>query len=962
MIFNQELHGFTLKGKTEIDEIDATLYEAEHKKSGAKLLFLDRKDENKTFSISFKTTPEDSTGVFHIIEHSVLNGSDKYTVKEPFVELLKGSLNTFLNAMTFPDKTMYPVASRNDKDFLNLVSVYLDAVFHPAILTEPNIFYQEGWHYELDEESGELTRTGVVLNEMRGAFSSPDELASYHINEMLYPDTCYRYESGGAPEHIHELTYESFRDCHKKYYHPSNSEIFLDGSVNLDEVLPLINSVLSEYERKDINPEICDQPEITPTSREIEYEISPSETPENKTRLAIGYMSSRFDEQEKNVATAVLIDAIASSNEAPLKKVIIDSSLCEDVDFIPLDSIKQNSVTVDFKNVKDGMCEKLYGLFTRTVKQLCESGIDKRMLEASLNSLEFRMREKDYGTLPVGIVYAMSTLETSLYGKNPAQNLSYGKSFTSLRKKLDTDYFEALLEELFINNGHRATLIMTPSATLGNERAAREREELRKIKDSLSAAELEEISKMNRKLKEWQQTPDTKEQLATIPQLQISDISSEAEKIPQTVKEKDGVTILCHDIATNGIIYSDLYFDASELTEEEIFELRMLISLIENVKTESHTAIELQNLIKGELGGFSISVTPLSVNGKETKIYVTVSVSALESKKASIIDIIKEILYTSIYTDKVVAHNILRQMKMASEEAFTTGGHTAGFRRATACVNAESAIQEYYSGYEAYLSMKRLEESFDEAFDTLAEGLSALAKRIFTRERLTLSLTGICDLGFAESLISAIKRGDKCTPVCNISPFGVRREGIIIPAQAAYAILASNLYSVGERPTGSLRVARSLLSYGYLWNAVRVQGGAYGVGLLLRNNGNIGFYSYRDPTPQRTLDCYRAAAGALREFAESGEDITRFIIGAVGDSSPLTTPKLKGTLAATRYLRGVSYEDECKIRREMLETDSTELLRIADLLEKICRTDAICIVGGKDKLVSCKNLTSILEI
>ena len=961
MKVNENLFGFRIKNATEIPDIKATLFEAEHEKSGARLLFLDREDENKTFSITFKTIPEDSTGVFHIIEHSVLCGSKKYPVKEPFVELLKGSLNTFLNAMTFPDKTMYPVASRNDKDFLNLMSVYLDAVFHPAILDTQNIFLQEGWHYEISDTDGELSRSGVVLNEMRGSFSSPDEVASYHINEMLYPDTCYRYESGGAPEHIPTLTYESFRAAHEKYYHPSNAEIFLDGSVKLDEVLPLIDELLSEYDRKELDFDIPDQPPIAPSAREIEYEISPNESPKNKGRLVLGYLAYRFDEQEKGVASAVLFDAIASSNESPLKKAIIDAGLCEDMSLIPLDAIKQSSVTVEFKNVKDGKEEDLYNFFIKTVKDITESGIDKKMLTASLNNLEFKMREKDFGTLPIGIIYAMSTLESSLYGANPAQNLSYAKSFESLREKISTDYFEKLLSSLFIENTHRATLVMKPSATLGEARKEKERKELEEIKANLSDKELKELANTEKELKLWQQRPDTSEGLATIPELKISDISREVEKIPESIDTVGGATLLTYDIATNGITYLTLYFDASDLTPKEIFKTRMLLSLIENVKTEKHSAIEIQNLIKSELGSFSASLSPVT-RGNETKIYVCISASALDGKRDELVKILAEILYTSVYTDKEAAHNVLRQMKLASDENFTTGGHLAGFSRAAAYTNTEAAILEYYSGYEAHKSMKELEEHFDESFDALAEELLGIVKRIFKRERLTAAITGAPDKKFSEKLIEIAPEGDCITPVCNISPLGILREGILVPSQTSYATLAANLSDFGEELSGSLSVVRSLLSYGYLWNTVRVQGGAYGVGLIVRKNGNVGFYSYRDPSPEKTLECYRKSSSYLRDFAKSDEDITKFIIGAVGDSSPLTTPKLKGTLAASRYLRGVSYDDECRLRKQILKTDKTELLRIADILDKVCKKEAICVVAGKDKLTACKDIGTIIEI
>ena len=957
---NETTYGFKVKSKTEIEEIKATLFECEHIKSGARLFFLDREDENKTFSITFKTIPTDSTGVFHIIEHAVLCGSKKYPVKEPFVELLKGSLNTFLNAMTFSDKTMYPISTRNDKDFLNLTSVYLDAVFHPAILENANIFRQEGWHYELDGD-GELTRSGVVLSEMRGAFSSPDDIASYHLSEMLYPDTCYKYESGGFPEDIPSLTYEEFCAAHRKYYHPSNAEIFLDGSVNLDEALPLIDSVLSEYEREAADFEIPTQNPIAPQTRTVEYEIAEGESEKDKTRLAVGFLSSRFDEQELFVATEVLTDAIASTNESPLKKVIIDSGLCEDMSISSFDSIKQNSLTLEFLNVKDGKEEELYSLFESTVKEIASRGIDKNMLEASLSRLEFKTREKDHGTMPVGIIYAISVLEASLYGGNPAQNLSYAKTFDSLREALGTGYFEKLLTDVFIDNKHKATLIMRPSSTLGERRTKEERESLKSIKDSLTEAEISEIINIDKELKEWQMSEDTPEALATIPQLKISDISAEVEKIPVELKKLDGVDVLEVEAATNGIVYTDLYFDATDLSEKEIFELRLLISLIENVRTERHEALELQNIIKSQLGSFSVSMTALSKKSN-AKIYATVSASALDSKKDKILEILPEILYTSVYNNKEICHNILRQLKLASEESFTSSGHLAAFRRATSYLSCEGAIQEYYAGYEAHLAIKALEENFDCEFDSLAKRITELAKRIFTKERLTASICGTKNSEFEKALIRAIKSGGEYDPVLKIKPLGAKREGFIIPAQTSYTALAAPLAAVGECRTGTDLVVRSILSYGYLWNTVRVRGGAYGVGLISRNNGTLGFYSYRDPTPARTLDSFRGAAESLRTLAKSGEDITKFIIGAVGESSPLTTPKLKATLAATRFLRGVSYADECKMRREILDTGAEELIKAADTLDKICALDCTTVFGAKEKVETCKSLDTILQI
>ena len=959
---NDKLYGFKVKAESEISELRARLFEMEHEKSGARLLFLDREDENKTFSIAFKTIPEDSTGVFHIIEHSVLCGSEKYPVKEPFVELLKGSLNTFLNAMTFPDKTVYPVASRNDKDFLNLTSIYLDAVFHPAMLKNENIFKQEGWHFEIDE-NGNMSRSGVVLNEMRGAYSSADTLGNYHQMNMLYPDTCYGVESGGKPEFITDLTYEQFVGSHKKYYHPSNSEIFLDGSVNLDEVLPLIDSYLKEFDKKEIDFDIADQKPIKEQRRTIEYEISKNEPTENKTKMKLGFLATRFDEIEKKTAISVLIDAIASSNESPLKKRLIDSGLCEDVQLTSLDSVKQNAVGLDFYNVKDGKCDELYSLFVDTVRAISKNGIDKSLLEASLNSIEFKTRERDFGTLPSGIVFALSILETSLYGGDPKANLLYENTFKTVREWISTDYFEKLLLSLFIENEHRAILIMTPSQTLGEENAAAERETLEKIKASLSDAEIEAIKSEDASLKAWQQKPDGEEELKTLPSLTISDLDPTVKKIPEKITKQDGTTVILHDIATGKITYSELIFDATDLNEKEIFDLRLLVSLFGNVRTKNYKAIDFQNEIKRELGSFDLSVSPVTNNGS-AKIYVTLSASVLDSNKNELIRLIPEALYTSDYTDKEILRNILRQMKLESEESFVTAGHAAGITRSAAYTSLESAVTEYYSGYEAHLSIKTLDKNFDEEFDAVKDRITALAKRIFTKERLTVALTGEPDEKFISEVISVINSGEKLeSSECKIKPLGVRREGILIPAQASYAEMTANLSAISEKFTGSLNVASTLTSFAYLWNAVRVQGGAYGVGMLARNNGTVGFYSYRDPSPLRTIGCYREAAGFLRAFAESGTDITNFIIGAVRDSSPLMTPKLMGSVQTMRYLRGISYEDECRRRKEILGTDKSALMKIADLLDKVTEVNAICIVADKEKLDSCKEiLDTVLEL
>ncbi len=959
---NEKIHGFVVKRVLEVPEIKATLVEMRHEGCDARLTFLDREDENKTFSIAFKTIPTDDTGVFHIIEHSVLCGSEKYTVKEPFVELLKKSLNTFLNAMTFPDKTMYPISSRNDKDFLNLVSVYMDAVLNPAILHTPNIFLQEGWHYELDTKDGELKTSGVVLNEMRGAYSAPESLGMYHMAALMYPDTCYACESGGKPEAITDLTYEDFVAAHKKFYHPTTAEIFLDGSVDLDKTLALISSYLEGYGKQPLDIDIQDRPMTKPAKKTVEYEIAPNEDKTNKTRMLLGFASHRFDEKVKGMAVSVILDAICSSNESPLKKALLASGLCEDVLITPYDSLKDNMIVMEFRNVKDGKCEQLENLFYSEARRIVEEGIDRELLTASLNSYEFKIREKDFGRLPKGLAYAITILESTLYGQDAVEALAYEKNFKALREGLETDYYEKLLLSVFVENESRAAVIMNPSATLGKERAEKERERLAKIKASLSDEELERIIKQNKDLKQWQQTPDTPQAMATIPTLDLTDVSDKAEVLAEDVLTVSETTVLSHKIATDGIEYDELHFDVSDLDEGDFFDLRILLALIGNVATEKRTALELQNLIKKELGSFDVRMSAFT-REKEAKAYVVVETSALNPKRSSIVDIVSEVLYSSVYSDKELMKNIVRQLKMGAEDSFISAGHAAGYGRCSAYVCSEGAILEYYSGYESYVKIKKLEKNFDSDADCLIEKISALAKRIFTRERLTLSVTGDFDKNHAESLVEAIIPGGEYRSSSNISPLGVRREGIVIPSEVAYAEMGSNLELYGENRCGSLLVARSILSYAYLWNAVRVQGGAYGTGLIVGAGGSICYYSYRDPSPARSVGIYKSASEFLRSFADTESDISGFIIGAVGDANPLLTPRMKGSSAAANYLRGVSYEKRCKTRKEMLETDANELKRIADILDKVAKTDAICIVGGKEKLDACAEIIdTVLEI
>lgn len=957
MKLNDTIHGFTVKGVEHLNEIGCDVYTLEYEKNGARLVFFDRDDDNKTFSIAFKTLPNDSTGVFHILEHSVLCGSEKYPLKDPFVELLKGSLNTFLNAMTFQDKTMYPVSSRNEKDFLNLVSVYLDAVFSPLAVRSKNAFLQEGWHYEIGE-GGELEYNGVVYNEMRGDYASVDSVIDRYMNAMLYRGTPYAYDSGGDPDEIVNLKYEDFQAAHAKYYHPSNAEIFLDGAVDIENTLALIDSYLYRYEYSGAARDIViPKTEIKePQYEEAEYEVSESEGTSDRTRMSVGAIIGNFSELEKLIAMSIINTTLFSNNESVIKKKVLASGLCEDMVATVRDGIYEPSVIFDFINIKDGCEGQLYELFYDSLRELISSGgMDKDELYANINFAEFRIRERNFGTLPIGVAYAMTSLESLLYSDDAVQNLRFTGALESLRAGVETGYFDRLLDELVISNPRTARLVLHPSLTLGDARREARRARLNAEAEKMTSAERENIKAELSALSEWQNAPESDEAIAAIPTLTLDDIEKKPRMTPSEVSLADGVEVIRHTIGTNGITYAEMWFDVTDATKEELSYIALLNFLLGNLETDFHSAPEIQRLVKSKLGSFDtrfVALTKRVGNGIEPKMYFTASASVLDINEGELAPIINEILCHTKFDDLSAIKNIIRQTVISTEESFSSTGHQIGLSRAAAASGIEAAAREYYNGYEAYLFFKEMDSEFDKRGCEIKQKLSSLIRRIAVRERLTVAITSGGALGLEKELISATGRGDKPAPVCNISTIPTSREGIAIPADIGFGALAYNVHELGVFPRGSFDVARVLVGYEYLWSKIRVKGGAYGAGMSAGISGTLGFYTYRDPNPAASLDAIRDTAKFLREFAKSGADITKYIIGAVGDANPIRTPRMRGAGATQRYLRGISYADECALRESMLATDEKELNFIADVIEKCVDSAAVCVVGAKGLLES----------
>lgn len=959
---NLKQYGFTVNRVKQLPELSAELYQMTHDKTGLELVWLKRDEENKTFGIAFETLPWDDTGVFHILEHSVLCGSDKYPVKEPFVELMKSSMNTFLNALTFPDKTFYPISSRNDKDFINLMRVYLDAVFCPLIYSKPEIFYQEGWHYELDE-NGDISYKGVVFNEMKGAFASADELAVNSLNRELFPDSPYRFVSGGDPAAIPDLTYEKFIDSHRRFYAPSNAYIFLDGSIDIEKTLAIINDeYLCRYERSErIAPPAIQKPVCG--EAEGFYELAEGEALEGKVRLSFGKVIGTFEERERFVAAQVLSEVLCGSNQSPLTRAVLNEGLAEKVTMSVNDGVLQPWLMLDVKNLHEKDIERVQTVITAQLKLLAENGLDHEQLEAVMANAEFKMRERDYGYYPQGIIFGFSALETWLYGGDPAANLEVGELFVRLKEKMQEGYFEQLIRELLLDNPHSARVVLYPSYTAGEERRKKEQARIDREAAAWSAEQRSLIEAEQERLISWQESYDTPEAIATVPQLSIEDIPTQPERIPTEITEIAGIPVIMHELHTGGIAYINLYFDADCCSTEELSCLSLACSLLGESDTTEHSAETVINTTRKLCGNFDIYPSAYVVDGdlKNVSVKLCVSFSTLEADIQKALAHVAEVLTKSRFDDET-AHDILRQIKMDVFQRTVMSGNSVGLGRITAQLSAAGVADDSIEGVSYYQWLKATDENWN--FDALNAKMNMLIGKLINKRCMTIGVGGI-EQKTIEALVTRaaqlIPNGD-VQPKVEIKPWGKRREGIVIPADIAFAVLGGDINENGGKYCGGMQLATQIISLGYLWNVIRVQGGAYGTGMISRINGFTACYSYRDPNGAESVNCYRDCAAFLREFVQAGEDLTGFIIGAVSNASPLMTPRTKTRVGDEHYLSHVTWEERCERRKQLLSATAQDMLAIADVLEKTLNDGGICFVGGREQIDKCKELDNIITL
>ena len=937
-------YGFLFNRKRELEEIDATLYEFEHKKTGASLVYLDREDDNKTFSIGFATPPENDTGVFHIIEHSVLCGSEKYPLKDPFAELLKGSLNTFLNAITYEDRTIYPVSSRCEKDFLNLVDVYLDATLTPNLMKIPSIFKQEGWRYEYDEETNSLSVNGVVYNEMKGAYSSPDELGMAELNRLLYSDCHYRYDSGGNPQNITDLTYEQVKAAYNKYYHPSNARIVLDGKMNLEKALELIDSHLCRFDRGERTViEGLSEAKRSPI-KTIKYEISENEDEHQKARVLYGFVCGDHKDTEAHLTASILSDVLCGSNASILKKALLERGLAKDATMYSVRS-RELALILEIRDADENRLEEIDTTIEEIISDITKSGIPKSMLTSTLNSIDFRLKERDFATLPTGIAFAMSMYGSWVYGSNPEESLLSSEAIASIRGKIDSDYFDQALLKMTIQNGHTAKLIMLPDKKLGELNAEKENKRLKDILANMSSEEIEAIKQEQATLEEWQRA-DESDLISLLPSLSLSDVPTNSKRPALTKSEIDGVEILKNDTKNHGIVYLSLYFDASDIANEELLDLSMLSVALGNFPTETQDALSLQNDIKANLGSLFVSFATGNRDGI-ARPYLKIGASSLLTKTDDIIRIIGDLLTSKIDNPEEV-FNLASQAKSGIEDGILSAGHSFAMMRTEASYSELGAINEYLSGYEAFRILSELIKDKDK-ISALTERVRILFKKLTTKDRIRIFVTGDMDDESIARLIALFPDGDGVPTKVETKVCAKKNEFILTPSKVGYAVLGGTSEKIKDN-LGAMRVARSILSYEFLWNTVRVQGGAYGTGFVPRRDGSLAFYSYRDPSPERSIESYRQCADYLRELARSGEDITRFIIGAFGEYDMIITPKVASAIAISDYFSNWNADEEYALRNNMLSITAEDLALIANVIDEALRNEYIAIVGSAEQL------------
>ena len=967
----ENVDAYEVVEKRTISDLNSDGYILKHKKTGAMVTLLLNDDENKVFYIGFRTPPKDSTGVAHILEHSVLCGSRNFPVKDPFIELAKGSLNTFLNAMTYPDKTVYPVASCNDKDFKNLVHVYLDAVFYPNIYKEEKIFRQEGWHYEMENIEDDLSVNGVVYNEMKGAFSSPDDVVEREIMNSLYPDITYGLESGGDPEVIPELTYEEFLAFHQKYYHPSNSYIYLYGNLDAEEYLKWMDeNYLSAFEALKVDSAVKLQPAFN-EKKELtkEYPVMEDDSLSENTYLTYNVSMGSSLDKKLYAAMDVLDYVLCSAPGAPVKQALIDRGIGKDVYSTLENGIYQPYFSVVAKNADEEQREEFVSVIEEVLSKAVKEGLEEKALAAAVNYFEFKYREADYGSYPRGLMLGLQALDSWLYDESaPFMHIEANQTYAELKGAIGNGYFEGLIETYILKNPHKTILTVKPVQGLTTKKDKLLHDRLQEYKKTLSREEQQAIVDSTHALHAYQEEPSSKEALETIPLLTRADMKKEAAEYVNEVRSVDGTTLLFHDIFTNGIGYLNLVFDLKQVPPELFPYVGILKSVLMMVDTEHYSYGELFNEVNIHTGGIKTAVSTYTnaEHMDEYKLTLEISAKALYEKKEKALELMSEILLTSKFDDTKRLYEIIAENKSRMQAVMTGAGHSLALVRALSYFSPTAAASEQVSGIPQYRLLEELEKHFDERKEELVSNLKKLSEYIFRPENLLVDYTAAKEgeagleqavKDFKSKLFTGTVEGNGFVP----PQLSKKNEAFMTAGQVQYVCRAGNFIKKGLPYTGALKVLKVMMGYDYLWNNVRVKGGAYGCMCNFYRNGDAFFVSYRDPNLNKTINVYEKAAEYIKNVELDERTVTQFIIGAISELDTPMTPAAKGNYSRGGYLTGLSMERVQKERDELLATTKEQLNGLYQYVQAFMKEDCLCVVGNGEKIKENKELFMNVE-
>ncbi|NQZ56349.1 MAG: insulinase family protein [Lentisphaeraceae bacterium] len=949
-----------------VQEIHSECFLYKHSKSGARILFLENNDDNKVFCVSFKTPAENDNGVAHIMEHSVLCGSRRYPVKEPFVELMKSSLNTFLNAMTYPDKTIYPIASRNHKDFHNLADVYLDAVFFPELSQQA--FEQEGWHYEHAEDS--LIYKGVVFNEMKGVFSSPESYLDLAVNRALYPDSSYRFESGGTPEAITDLSYEEYLQFHREKYHPANASIIITGDVNRQQWLDYLDQdYLSHFDAPTFAlPQIIAQEKLSePVEVTCSYPAD-EDTGSKSSLLLLYFLTVKTTECEINFAMGVLDSILIGSAASPLRKALLESQLGDDIlDYGYMNETLQTTWSVGLRDADAASKEAFKKLFFDTLQKIVDEGISKKLIEASLNACEFQLREANFGSYPKSLVYSMNIMSRWLYDATPMDNLKYEDLLTGLKEKIAKGgYFEELITQCFLDNKHYALVTCSPQLDLSAQLLEVENKRLAEHLDSLDEKQINELKEANDILNKRQQTPDSPEAVATIPHVSIKDIPQSIESIPSEETLIGKTPAFYHDLPSQGIIYADLSFNCAVFTEADYPYLSLLAGLLLKCGTKNYSYDEFSQEVDCSTGGISAGLAIYSSkkrsSGVGTRLYVKAKV--MKDKLPELQKLLTEVLCEINFTDKRRIKELLGSMTSRLKTSILNNGDRTARGILLASLSPSGYLGSLVSGPKYLEFLKKITSEFESDSSILVNKLLSLKKIVFEQTKLSFNISA------DKELLGDIKKS--FSSLVDLLPLGsekdaetgkrvdVQNTALFAPGAVQYVVKGINIKDLGYKSNGSIDLLNQLLSTGYLWERVRVQGGAYGSYMVCdKISGALQLASYRDPNLQETLDVYDALGDYLETLEISQEELDKLIIGTVGRiDAPMTTSQ-KGAASFNRHLTGIS-EDELNLRRrELLECSVEDLRAFAPYFKELATNGILCVHGNEKKLSEAEGLFQV---